>query len=96
MPLYTVIVSLGNERWRVRSALATRPIAGDRIRYGELLELDVVRVVLDVGTGGGVDVITAPTLELGTLIDRPTLEGRLEALRFRREAQDSEATAATP
>lgn len=88
MPLYTVIVEHGADRWRVRSGLATRPVAGDRIRYADLLELDVAQVTLNVGAGGDVEVLaflSPPFIGRGGL-PRAELEERLERLRFRREA----------
>lgn len=93
MPLYVVVVDLGPERWRVRSSLPTRPVAGDVIRYPHragVVELDVTRVVLEVGTTGDVEVLAAPSIEAHGIgrggQPRAELEERLERLRFRREA----------
>jgi hypothetical protein len=85
MPLYTVNVYVEGARWRVRSGLPTRPVVGDRIRYGDLLELDVAAVVLEVGASGSVEVFTFPSPVTATVAPAD-LEERLERLRFRREA----------
>lgn len=97
-PLCTVVVDLGDERWLVRSALPTRPIAGDRIRYpvaDATVELDVRRVIIDVGVTGSLEVITGPAFpgsDVGAALERAELERRLLALRFRQEAQDAAPT----
>lgn len=93
-PLCTVLVDLGDAAFAVRSALPTRPIAGDRIRYGPV-ELDVVRVVVDVGVSATLEVHATPSITTARM-DRDELERRLMALRFRREAQDNEPATPAP
>lgn len=97
MPLFVITVELADgARWRVRSALPTRPVAGDRISYAGRVELDVARVVLSIGTGADVEVITGPTLELAATVGAAELEERLMALRFRRETLDPDPELAAP
>jgi hypothetical protein len=84
MPLTTVVVDLEGRRWRVRSGLPTRPVVGDRVRYADLLELDVDAVVLEVGASGNVEVFTTPSPVTAT-VPPWELEERLTALRFRQE-----------
>lgn len=84
MPLYTIVAVVGSDEWRVTSALPTRPMVGDRIRYADLIELDVTVVVLNIGAGGNVEV----RARVADYYARTTadVEERLERLRFRREA----------